>query len=329
MTMKISAMLSFAVALMVSACGSSSNEANTRSSTGELSGMITMSGAYAMYPMAIKWGEEFKKLHPNVQFDIQAGGAGKGMTDVVSGTVDFGMVSRAINPEEEAKGAYAIGVTIDAVIPTISADNPYYSIIYQKGVSRKQLEGIFLTETIKTWGDLLGNGATENIQRYTRSDACGAGETFAKYLQRDAQQEDIKGIGVFGDPGLAEAVSKSRFGIGYNNVNFTYDASTRKPNKGMGVLPLDVDENGLLDPAESVYDNLDSLNHAIAAGIFPSPPARMLYLVHKGQPDDPVKIEFLKWILTEGQQFCGESGYIQLSEEKLKEQQARIPSSVQ
>ena len=327
--MKITVLLPCIIALALSACGSKSNDQNTSSATGELAGMITMSGAYAMYPMAIKWGEEFKKLHPNVQFDIQAGGAGKGMTDVVSGTVDFGMVSRAINPEEEAKGAYGIGVTIDAVIPTISADNPYNTLIYQQGVSRKQLEGIFITESIKTWGDLLGNGAKENIQKFSRSDACGAGETFAKYLQSGAQQEDIKGIGVFGDPGLAEAVSRSRFSIGYNNVNFTYDAETRLTNKGMGVLPLDLDENGRLDPRENVYVTLDTLNQAIATGVFPSPPSRVLYFVHKGPPDDPVKIAFLNWILTDGQQFCAEAGYIPLSAEKLKEQQARIPGAIQ
>jgi phosphate transport system substrate-binding protein len=50
-----------------------------------LSGKITMSGAYALYPMAVRWGEEFKKINPGVSFDIQGGGAGKGMTDVLAG----------------------------------------------------------------------------------------------------------------------------------------------------------------------------------------------------------------------------------------------------
>ncbi|MBA2421628.1 MAG: hypothetical protein H0V61_00180 [Chitinophagales bacterium] len=31
-----------------------------------LSGKITLSGAYALYPMAVKCGEQFKKLNPNV-----------------------------------------------------------------------------------------------------------------------------------------------------------------------------------------------------------------------------------------------------------------------
>lgn len=66
----------------------------------ELEGKISLSGAFALYPLVVKWGEEFKKLHPKVQFDIQGGGAGKGMTDVLSNTVELGMVSREITADE-------------------------------------------------------------------------------------------------------------------------------------------------------------------------------------------------------------------------------------
>ena len=89
-----------------------------------LKGTITASGAFALYPMVIRWGEEFTKLHPGVQFDISAGGAGKGMADTLSGAVDIGMVSRDIAPEEEAQGAYWVSVTKDAVFPAVNAQNP-------------------------------------------------------------------------------------------------------------------------------------------------------------------------------------------------------------
>ncbi len=62
-----------------------------------LSGTVTLSGAWALYPMAVRWAEEFKKVHPGVRIDVQAGGAGKGMADALMGMADFGMVSREIN----------------------------------------------------------------------------------------------------------------------------------------------------------------------------------------------------------------------------------------
>ena len=42
----------------------------------ELKGEIQLSGAFALYPMAVKWAEEFRKIHPKVRIDISAGGAG-------------------------------------------------------------------------------------------------------------------------------------------------------------------------------------------------------------------------------------------------------------
>ena len=85
-----------------------------------LSGTISVSGAFALYPMMTVWAEEFTKLHPDVQFDVQGGGAGKGMTDTIAGAVDIGMISRSIKPEEEAQNIFWVSVTKDAVFPIIS-----------------------------------------------------------------------------------------------------------------------------------------------------------------------------------------------------------------
>jgi phosphate transport system substrate-binding protein len=111
----------------------------------KLQGTIAISGAFALYPILTRWAEEFQKLHPGVEFDISAGGAGKGMADALSNAVDIGMVSRRVTPEEEAKGAFWVAVTKDAVFPTINAQNPVLQDLLQKGISRQALTGIFIT----------------------------------------------------------------------------------------------------------------------------------------------------------------------------------------
>src|SRR3984885_7007883 len=90
----------------------------------DLKGTINISGAFALYPITVKWAQEFKKIHPNVVFNISAGGAGKGITDALSGLVDIGLASRDIAPEEIKKGAYTVYVTKDAVVPTYNTGNP-------------------------------------------------------------------------------------------------------------------------------------------------------------------------------------------------------------
>ena len=294
----------------------------------ELEGAITFSGAWALYPMVIKWAEEFQKIYPNVKIDIAAGGAGKGMADALASVVDIGNVSRDIYPEEIKKGAWFVAVTKDAVVPTFNETNPFKDGILSNGIKRKDFIRIWIDGEVTDWIDVVPGSATgsgkTDLHVYTRSDACGAAETWAKYLEKN--QEDLLGIGVYGDPGLAEAVRKDLLGIGFNNINYVYDAKSKKQVKGIKVLPIDLNANGIIDQDEDFYKSRDEITEAIAAGKYPSPPARDLYFVSQGKPQRKVVIEFIKWVLTDGQKYVSDAGYISLSREKLLEGFKKIES---
>ena len=317
--------------LPVSACGpqAQATEAVPQAPSGEtvaaplpeLEGTIAISGAFALYPMMTRWGEEFQKIHPDVQFDISAGGAGKGMADALAGAVDIGMVSRSVTPEEEAQGAYWVAVTKDAVFPTVNAKNPALQDLLGKGMTREIFVKIYITGEIKTWGEAVGKPEiSDAIHVYTRSDACGAAETWAKYL--GGKQEDLKGIGVSADPGLLQAVVNDPLGIGFNNLNYAYDMTTGQPVAGAVVVPIDINENGQTD-ADETLDTKTEAVEAVASGKYPSPPARLENLVTKGKPTGLAQT-FIEWILTDGQQFLGEAGYIQLTPEQLEDSMQKI-----
>jgi phosphate transport system substrate-binding protein len=278
-------------------------------------GSISLSGAWALYPLAVRWQGEFEKSHPGVRVDVQAGGAGKGITDALAGVVDIGMVSREIVPAEIERGALALAVAKDAVVAAISVKNPFLSEILSRGLTKEAFAGIWIRKAATTWEELLGKSGRTPLHVYTRSDACGAAETWAAYL--GGHQEDLAGVGVYGDPGLAEAVRRDPLGIGFNNVNFAYDAKTLRPVAGLEICPIDLDGNGLVDPAEKVYATRDDLTRAIAANVYPSPPARDLYFVVKGQPGRPLLAEFLVWVLTEGQKYVPEMGYIAVGRDRI------------
>jgi phosphate transport system substrate-binding protein len=283
---------------------------------------IKISGAFALYPLMVKWAEEYQKLHPEVRIDVSAGGAGKGMTDVLSGLVDIGMVSRDIDPSEIQKGAFPIKVVKDAVVATMNKNNPAAGGILRMGVRKSQFQDIFLYGNLTTWGTVISNQSiTNKIAVYTRSDSCGAADSWAKYL--GGKQEDLKGIGVYGDPGLADAVSKDVYGIGYNNLGFAYDPKTGEPLSSLLIIPIDVNGNGLLDPGENFYDKQSGVVAAIVDGRYPSPPARDENIVAKEAFTGASK-DFVKWILTDGQQYVGEAGYVSLKDDVLQEQIAKL-----
>ena len=304
--------------LVLSACAQSSPtpQADT------LNGTITISGAFALYPMMTRWGEEFQKIHPNVQFDISGGGAGKGMTDTLSGAVDIGMVSRAVKPEEESQGAYSVGCVKDAVFPVVNARNPVIADILAKGITQDAFRKIFITGEIKTWGQVVGKPEiTDEIHLYTRSDSAGASDVWAQYLGGKGQA-DLQGIGVNGDPGLLNAVVNDPLGIGYNNLGYAFDQATGNLPAGAIVVPIDTNMNGIADPDE-VISTLVQATDAVATGKYPSPPARVLNLVTNEKPSGLVQI-FIIWILTDGQKYVPEAGFVQLPPELLAESLAKV-----
>lgn len=304
------------VGMLLSACGGSaagSDDANAAAD--EVT--VSVSGAFALFPLMTVWGEQYHAANPAVRFDIQAGGAGKGMTDMLSGVADVAMLSREMRPEEEIQGAFAVPVTIDAVVPTINANNPNAAEILSSGLTPEKAAAIWLTGAMTTWGDLLGNGAGEGINVYTRSDSAGAAEVWAQYMG-GRSQEELKGTGVNGDPGLAEAVRQDSLGIGFNNIGFAYDPATGQQINGLRVVPLELDGDGAISAEESFYDTREALVNAIAAENYPFPPARVLYLVTKGAPG-PAVSDFYRWLLTGGQDFVHDAGYVNLNEGRLQE----------
>ena len=283
----------------------------------QLSGTISVSGAFALYPMMTVWAEEFTKLHPDVQFDVQGGGAGKGMTDTIAGAVDIGMISRSIKEEETAQGIFWVAVTKDAVFPIINVENPVADQILEKGITQEIFNKIYITEEIKTWGEVVGDPTiTDEIHVFTRSDASGAADQWAKYTGGETQ-DDLKGVGVNGEPSILGEVIKDPLAIGYGNLNSIFDLSSGSLVPGVVIPPIDIDENGKADAIE-IYKVKEDAFGAVANGTYPSPPARFENLATLGKPEG-LTLAFIEWILTDGQQYLEAAGFVPLTPEQQAE----------
>lgn len=257
-----------------------------------LRGTVTLSGAWAIYPTAVAWAEAFQKIHPKVKIDVSAGGAGKGAADAIAGLVDIGMVSRDPDPAEIKKGIVPVYILHDAVFPVISDKNPALAGLLKKGVKKQTWVDIYINGLITTWDQVIGSKVDKKIHLYTRSDSCGAAQSWAVYL--DKKQEDLKGVGIYGDPGLLEAAKRDPVGLGFNNFSyiFTRDGSVVS---GARIVPIDSNKNGIADPDE-IYENRDAAIKAIRSDRYPA--TRRNYFFVKGKPKGLVK-EFIEFALSE------------------------------
>ena len=258
----------------------------------DLKGTLTLSGAWAIYPTAVAWGDAFQKLHPEVKVDISAGGAGKGASDAIAGLVDIGMVSREPDPAELAKGISPVYVLHDAVFPVVSEKNPALPAILKKGMTVKALMEIYIAGSLTAWDLAVGSKTDRPIHVYTRSDSCGAAAAWAAPFGK--KQEDLKGVGVYGDPGLLQAVLRDPIGLGYNNFSYVFTREGKLVT-GARLVPIDANGNGKADPEEIFTDRAAAVA-AIEAGKYPV--TRKNYFFVKGKPAGLAR-EFLKFALSE------------------------------
>jgi phosphate transport system substrate-binding protein len=291
--------------------------------TSQQKNVIKVEGAFALQPMMQVWATEYEKTHTNISIDINANGAGAGMADALKGIANIGMVSRAVNNSEITQGAFWVSVAKDAVVATMNANNPVKDKILARGVTKQQFKDIFITGNITTWGQLVGDkNNTDQIIVYTRSDACGAADTWAKFMGKFVQNDIGSHVAidrisaVNGDNALVSAVQGNRFAIGYDNTGYVYTQKLANnsviPASGVLPVPIDLNQNGTLDPNENVYANRTMMVNAIINKVYPSPPARDENLATLHQFTGVTK-EFVRWILTTGQQYVLDAGYVPLT----------------
>lgn len=285
---------------------------------------IRVSGAFALFPMMAVWAEAYSQQNSHVNFDLQGGGAGKGMADMLTGVAEIALLSREPRQAELEQGAFLMPAAVDAVVATVNAHNPQLEQLLATGLTPEKAAALWLREELTTWGELVGNDDPSRITVYTRSDASGAAEVWSLFLG-GTSQEDLLGIAVNGDPGLAEAVRQDIYGIGFNNIVFAYNMATGEQVEGLRVIPLDLNGDGTITADEDFYADRLRLHQAVATQRYPSPPARLLYLVTKGPPSAEVTA-FYRWMLTEGQTLVEGAGFVGLSRATVDEGLALLPA---
>ena len=123
-----------------------------------LFGTVTISGSTSLEPLMQELKAMYKKVQPNVQVDITAGGSGVGRDDVRDNKVDFGMISATLSDSQKENiqngdttiQVKTMDIALDKIAIIVNKLNPYNNITASK------LWDIFDIEKTgyKTWGDM-------------------------------------------------------------------------------------------------------------------------------------------------------------------------------
>jgi len=271
-----------------------------------VSGNISSVGSDTLANLMTLWAEEFGKVYPNVNIQIQAAGSSTAPPALTEGTANLGPMSRKMKDNEiddfESAHGYkptAIPVAIDALAVFVNKDNPI------KGLSIPQVDAIMSStrkcgyaSDITNWGQagLTGGWSSKPIQLYGRNSVSG---TYGFFKDEALCKGDYKS-NVNEQPGSAsvvQAVTTSSNGIGYSGIGYS--------TSGVKALPLALKEGGAF--VEPTPENATS-------GAYPL--SRFLYIYVNKKPNEPLaplEKEFIKMVLSKaGQQVVIKDGYIPL-----------------
>lgn len=267
--------------------------------TADLNGNFSISGAFALYPLISRLAGEFMTLHPGVKIIVEKTGTGEGITALLEKKCQLAMISRPLTEEELKAGIITIPIAKDGVAPIVNQKNPYLDKIVSQGISPDEFLKVFVSGLTMTWGDILGIKASEKINVYIRADESGAADLFAGFLYK--KSADLKGIGVTGDEEMIEKIQNDIMSIGFCNFSYAFEIGTGERRKGIQVIPCDLDFDNKIDRVEMPFANLEEAHRSLWLGFYPDDLCRELTLGFAGKPEDPAVIEFLYFVLGDGQ----------------------------
>ncbi|MDZ7590350.1 MAG: phosphate ABC transporter substrate-binding protein PstS family protein [Rubrivivax sp.] len=269
-----------------------------------VSGNFTSVGSDTLNNLMTLWAEEFKRLYPNVNIQIQGAGSSTAPPALTEGASNFGPMSRIMTAKEvesfEKKHGYkptAVGVAIDALAVYVNKDNPI------KGLSIEEVDAAmsvgrkcgFPTDITK-WGQvgMAGEWANRDIALYGRNSVSG---TYGFYKDVALCKGDFK-RNMAEQPGSAsvvQSVATQINAMGYSGIGYK--------TSGVRALPLSKKKGQPFVEPDAV--------HAID-GTYPL--ARVLYVyVNKkpNQPLAPLEREFFKMVLSkQGQEVTIKDGFV-------------------
>lgn len=286
--------------------------------TSGIAGNLNSVGSDSMNNLLTLWGEDFKKLYPSVNIQIEGKGSSTAPPALIAGTAQLGPMSRGMKSQEsdefEKKFGYKptrIAVAIDGLAVFVNKDNPLEKL------TMSQVDAIFSKgrscgspAAISRWGDLglKGPWADKPISLYGRNSASG---TYGYFKEHALCKGDFKDT-VKEQPGSAavvQGVTSDLYGIGYSGIGYK--------TSGVKAVALASREG---EPY--VSDEVDN----VLQGKYPL--SRFLFIyVNKapGKPLDPLVKQFLTFLLTRGgQDTVVKDGYIPLTAAMVEAELAKL-----
>ena len=310
---------------------------------------LNAAGATFPYPIYAKWFTTYHQMHPDVEINYQPIGSGGGIAQLKAGTVDFGASDMPLDNSKVKEipiSFVQLPTVLGSVVPAYNVPGVSAELKFTPQV----LAGIYLGE-ITNWNDKQIAAANPGVKLpdksivvIHRSDGSGTTFVFTDYLSKVSPEWKSRvgsntsvhwpvGLGGKGNDGVAGLIRQMDGGFGYveliyalqNHINY---GSVQNASGNFVKASLDSTTQAAASAKMTGSDFRVSITNPPGKDAYPI--STFTYLLIPTQWKDQGKktavVDFLSWMLDQGQSMTTGLDYAPLPESLKQKEKAAIKS---
>jgi len=267
--------------------------------------IIYIKGANFTHPILKSWIAEYAKVRPEVSIQIAP-------KDVDEEKIAINVVADDSQKKEEQ---LSLQVARYALLPIVNKQNPILTEINNKGLNKDKIQKLFFEKDIDSDGKYpFKNESTI----YSGSLSTSNSIYFAQYF--DKQTDQLKGKKIAGDDiYIISALNKDPNGVAFNYLSYIYDTKSKALKDGIAILPIDLKKDQWQSIVSGIDETIDLLENQKVNLIPVNPISITIDYVNLNKDAQ----DFLKWIVTEGQKYNHNQGFLMVDssqKDNLKKQ---------
>ena len=307
--------LLFVVLLFASSCELINSEVDSTYNSDEITTIIYCTPD--LKDLAAQWVDEFCSINPDIEIRLViVSESSLDWAFFKSSNLCFVTGKYAAMLKDESVWEMVVGR--DIVVPLINSKNPFLNEIYQQGISSEDIAQIFEKPESHKWGTLIKSEINSPVNYYMTNDE-SINLIIADFLK--VNQNTIDGIKVESGEEMISSIQKDPLAIGFCKLMDAIDLRNQSMLENVILLPIDRNGNGKIDPMEKIYDDLNVFSRGVWIGKYPRALINNIYSVSQIKPTNETDLAFLKWVLTDGQEFVIPTEYSDLL---FSERQSKI-----
>jgi glycine cleavage system H lipoate-binding protein/ABC-type phosphate transport system substrate-binding protein len=261
-----------------------------------------------LFNLSNKWASEFNKVNPDIRISVEIVTTSKNPENLFANAT-IGFVSNEYVSDLSKESIMNIVIGRDIIVPVINSKNPYLDEISKKGISAEKLARFFNDPDSRSWGALLDDKQNAKANYYCTND-----ESVLSGLKEFLNTNRLTDIGTEVKTGneMISAIQKDPYAIGFCKMVNIYDFENQSIAENIKLMPIDRNGNNVIDYNENIYDDFNGFSRGVWIGKYPKSLFSNIYSVYSDKSKNENELLFLKWILSDGQQFLYTSGYTDL-----------------